>query len=144
MNELEIFAAAIAVADPGERAAFLDQECADRPELRRRLDQLLDAHFRSHAWLEKPASWLEQTGRLLEESGSGVAAESGPGVAESAGAIIAGRYTLIEPIGEGGMGSVWRAKQTEPVQRFVAVKLIKAGMDSKQVLARFEAERRAA
>ncbi|QJW95889.1 serine/threonine-protein kinase [Frigoriglobus tundricola] len=60
-----------------------------------------------------------------------------------AGAVIGGRYTLVEPVGEGGMGSVWRAKQTEPVKRFVAVKLIKAGMDSKQVLARFEAERQA-
>lgn len=56
---------------------------------------------------------------------------------------IAGRYTLVERIGEGGMGSVWRAKQNEPVKRNVAVKLIKAGMDSRQVLARFDAERRA-
>ena len=59
------------------------------------------------------------------------------------GTIIAGKYTLVEPIGEGGMGSVWRAKQTEPVKRFVAVKLIKAGMDSKSVMSRFEAERQA-
>ena len=59
------------------------------------------------------------------------------------GTVIAGKYTLVEPIGEGGMGTVWRAKQTEPVKRFVAIKLIKAGMDSKQVLARFEAERQA-
>src|SRR5262249_7326998 len=54
-----------------------------------------------------------------------------------------GRYKLLEAIGEGGMGAVWRAQQTEPVKRQVAVKLIKAGMDSKQVLARFEAERQA-
>ena len=54
-----------------------------------------------------------------------------------------GPYKLIEPIGEGGMGSVWMAEQTEPVQRLVAVKLIKAGMDSRQVIARFEAERQA-
>src|SRR5262249_24452651 len=66
-----------------------------------------------------------------------------PGKDERVGTVIAGRYTLIEVIGEGGMGSVWRAKQTEPVKRFVAVKLIKAGMDSKQVLAGFEAERQA-
>jgi serine/threonine protein kinase/tetratricopeptide (TPR) repeat protein len=62
---------------------------------------------------------------------------------QQAGMVIAGKYTLVEVIGEGGMGSVWRAKQTEPVKRFVALKLIKAGMDSKQVLARFEAERQA-
>src|SRR5262249_40318693 len=66
-----------------------------------------------------------------------------PGKDERVGTVIAGRYTLIEVIDEGGMGSVWRAKQSEPVKRFVAVKLIKAGMDSKQVLARFEAERQA-
>jgi hypothetical protein len=57
--------------------------------------------------------------------------------------LVAGKYTLVEVIGEGGMGAVWRARQTEPVKRFVAVKLIKPGMDSKQVLARFEAERQA-
>jgi serine/threonine protein kinase len=66
-----------------------------------------------------------------------------PGRDERAGAVIGGKYTLVEAIGEGGMGAVWRAKQTDPVKRFVAVKLIKAGMDSKQVLARFEGERQA-
>src|SRR6186997_1623763 len=59
------------------------------------------------------------------------------------GTVIAGRYKLLEVIGEGGMGTVWLAEQTEPVRRLVAVKLIKAGMDSKQVLPRFEAERQA-
>ena len=59
------------------------------------------------------------------------------------GTIIAGRYKLLEEIGDGGMGTVWMAEQREPVKRLVAVKLIKAGMDSKAVLARFEAERQA-
>ena len=63
--------------------------------------------------------------------------------AESLGAVIAGRYRLVEVIGEGGMGTVYMAQQTEPVKRLVAVKLIKAGMDSRQVLARFDAERQA-
>src|SRR5881409_4490848 len=58
------------------------------------------------------------------------------------GAVIA-RYKLIEQIGEGGMGTVWMAQQTEPVKRVVALKLIKAGMDSRQIIARFEAERQA-
>src|SRR5262249_48763407 len=62
---------------------------------------------------------------------------------ESAGIVIAGRYKLIEEIGEGGMGAVWLSQQTEPVKRLVALKVIKPGMDSKQVLARFEAERQA-
>src|SRR5262249_3916854 len=61
---------------------------------------------------------------------------------ERPGTVI-GPYKLIEQIGEGGMGAVWMAHQTEPVKRLVAVKLIKAGMDSRQVLARFDAERQA-
>src|SRR5262249_8535735 len=64
---------------------------------------------------------------------------SGP----KAGAVVAGRYKLLEVIGEGGMGTVWMAQQTAPVKRLVAVKLIKAGMDSRQIVARFEAERQA-
>ena len=59
------------------------------------------------------------------------------------GAVIAGRYKLLEQIGEGGMGAVWVAEQTEPVKRRVALKLIKPGMDTRQVLSRFEAERQA-
>ena len=62
---------------------------------------------------------------------------------EGVGAVVGGRYKLVEALGEGGMGTVWMAQQTEPVRRPVAVKLIKAGMDSRQVLARFEAERQA-
>ncbi|MGL4550015.1 MAG: serine/threonine-protein kinase, partial [Gemmataceae bacterium] len=69
---------------------------------------------------------------------------AGPGgAADGAGAVIAGRYTLVEPVGEGGMGTVYLARQTNPVKREVALKLIKAGMDSRAVLARFEAERQA-
>src|SRR5205823_3192126 len=70
----------------------------------------------------------------------GVEAPSPP---ESAGTLLAGRYQLLEEIGEGGMGTVWLAQQTEPLKRLVAVKLIKTGMDSKAVLARFKAERQA-
>ncbi len=61
----------------------------------------------------------------------------------SPGQVIAGRYTLLEVLGEGGMGTVYRAEQTEPVKRQVALKLIKIGMDSRAVLARFDAERQA-
>ena len=61
---------------------------------------------------------------------------------EHTGTIIAGRYKLLEEIGEGGMGTVWVAEQSQPVRRKVALKLIKPGMDSRSVLARFEAERR--
>ena len=65
------------------------------------------------------------------------------GTSESVGTIVAGRYKLLEEIGEGGMGTVWVAEQLQPVRRKVALKLIKAGMDSKAVLARFDAEKQA-
>jgi eukaryotic-like serine/threonine-protein kinase len=130
MNELDLFAAAIVITDPAARAAFLNRECAGRQDLRDRLEQLVDAHFRSNELLDSP------TGEL-----NGTAMHHSP--LESEGTVIAGRYKLLERIGEGGMGAVWAAEQTEPVRRKVALKLIKAGMDSKSVLARFEAERQA-
>src|SRR5262249_7699794 len=67
--------------------------------------------------------------------------DAGGSPAEGPGVVLAGRYQLLEAIGEGGMGTVWMAQQTEPVKRLVAVKLIKAGVDSAQGIARFEAER---
>jgi serine/threonine protein kinase/tetratricopeptide (TPR) repeat protein len=119
-----------------EREGFLTRECPD-PVLRARVMALLAANAaqspidpRSDDTAQPPPRPID-TGSYHSES------------AESAGTVIAGKYTLVEPIGEGGMGSVWRAKQTEPVKRFVAIKLIKAGMDSRQVLARFDAERQA-
>jgi len=98
--------------------------------------------------LHTPRPDVEDSDAALSAGMAAAFGASGTGSHHSAsepdaGAVIAGKYTLVESIGEGGMGSVWRAKQTEPVKRFVAVKLIKAGMDSKQVLARFEAERQA-
>lgn len=72
----------------------------------------------------------------------GTVSPSGP-MADAAGTMIGGRYKLLEKIGEGGMGTVFMAQQTIPVKRVVAVKIVKPGMDSKAVLARFEAERQA-
>ncbi|HMP03089.1 MAG TPA: serine/threonine-protein kinase [Gemmatales bacterium] len=137
MNELDLFAAAIAITDSGERAALLDRECAGQSELRGRIEQLLEAHFRSHPLLDAV------TAPTRSDAGPGVATKSYH-PSEAANAIIAGRYTLVDVVGEGGMGSVWRAKQTEPVKRFVAVKLIRVERgQSKTILARFEAERQA-
>jgi hypothetical protein len=138
MNELDLFAAAIALFDPRERAALLDRECVGRPKSRQRLDQLLAAHFQSNPLLHAPAA--EQTADHIPSGDSTTATYP---AAEAIGTIIAGRYKLLEEIGEGGMGTVWVAEQTQPVKRKVALKLIKAGMDSRQVLARFEAERQA-
>jgi serine/threonine protein kinase/tetratricopeptide (TPR) repeat protein len=123
------FAAAV-VLRPAERAAFLDRECADDTALRGRIEALLRAHDRAGHRLDLPVPGdLEQTTAYI------------PG--DPPGAVIAGRYKLLEEIGEGGMGTVWLAEQTSPVKRKVALKLIKAGMDSKSVLARFDAERQA-
>jgi hypothetical protein len=138
MNELDLFAAAIAIADPKERGALLDRECAGQPQLHQRLDELPAAHFRSNSLLDAPA-----TERTADHTPSGEPTTSAGPAAEAIGTVIAGRYKLLEEIGEGGMGTVWVAEQTQPVRRKVALKLIKAGMDSRQVLARFEAERQA-
>jgi serine/threonine protein kinase len=111
-----------------ERAAFLDAACAGQPEVRAAVEALLAAHEASADVLDRPARSASTTDYQPD---------LGPG------AIIAGRYTLVEKIGEGGMGEVWVARQTEPVKRKVALKLIKPGMDSRAVLQRFEQERQA-
>jgi WD40 repeat protein/serine/threonine protein kinase len=127
---LSIFAQAVELSSPDERAAFLTSVCGTQLELRRRLEALLRAHD-------------EAGGFLRDEPGTPdpVATISEP-IREAADTVI-GQYKLLEPIGEGGMGTVWMAQQTEPVKRLVAVKLIKPGMDSRQVITRFEAERQA-
>ncbi|MFO0811352.1 MAG: protein kinase [Gemmataceae bacterium] len=123
-----IFFAAIQKPTPGDRSAYLDDACGGDADLRGRVERLLAAQ--------------PQVGSFLEQPAEAVGTAHFPG-GDAAGTVLAGRYTLVEPIGEGGMGEVWVAKQAEPVKRKVAVKLIKAGMDSKAVLARFEAERQA-
>jgi tetratricopeptide (TPR) repeat protein len=126
MTEERLFELAVQ-ASPAERAALLDRECAGNPELRARVEALLAADAQSDVTIDSP---VNQTASFAESGGE-------------TGAVIAGRYTLVESIGEGGMGEVWVAKQSEPVKRKVALKLIKAGMDSKAVLQRFEQERQA-
>jgi serine/threonine protein kinase/tetratricopeptide (TPR) repeat protein len=141
MSEESLFHEALA-RPAAERAAFLDAACAGQPELRAAVEALLAAHEGSGSLLDRPPGELGQT--VDPESGQPlpvVTTNYHPNV--EPGLVIAGRYTLVEKIGEGGMGEVWVAKQTEPVKRKVALKLIKAGMDSKAVLARFEAERQA-
>jgi serine/threonine protein kinase/tetratricopeptide (TPR) repeat protein len=128
MDEASIFLEALKKSAPNERAAFLDQACGGNEALRHSVELLLKAHDKAGGFLAPPSS---PDGATVNQPGS-----------ETAGMVI-GPYKLIEPIGEGGMGTVWMAQQTEPVKRLVAVKLIKAGMDSKQVIARFEAERQA-
>src|SRR5208282_4708474 len=108
-----------------KRAAFLDQACGNDPEFRREMEKLVFDHFRAGQFLERPADYF-------------VATVERPS-AEQPGTLI-GPYKLIEQIGEGGFGAVFMAEQLEPVRRTVALKVIKPGMDSKQVVTRFEAE----
>jgi serine/threonine protein kinase len=130
MDEETIFHLALEKPQ-SERADFLEHACVGDFALRQRVEVLLKAH-------EHPASFMktsvaaEDYARMLEP----------PIVLTPPGTVI-GRYKLLEPIGEGGYGVVFMAEQTTPVQRKVALKIIKAGMDTRQVIARFEAERQA-
>ena len=119
---------------PEERDALLDRACAGDALLRAEVENLLeqDALAERDGFLA-PLDGDAQLGKL--------AACFQP--AHAAGTTLAGRYRLLEPLGEGGMGTVWKAEQREPVKRQVAVKLIRAGLDSKTLLVRFEAERQA-
>jgi serine/threonine protein kinase/tetratricopeptide (TPR) repeat protein len=129
-----IFFAALEKSTAEERGAYLDEACGGDAELRRRVERLLAAHPEVGSCLEPP----HLTQPEVRPPGSDPRAP-----AAEAGVVLAGRYKLLEAIGEGGMGTVWMARQAQPVKRLVAVKLIKADMDSKQVIARFEAERQA-
>ena len=138
MNEESLFLAALDRPDPADRRRFLDEACAGQTELRQRIDLLLSAFAAGQGRLEPLARDGDRTHTV---AGQVPTADFAP--RPEPGAVIAGRYKLLEKIGEGGMGEVWVAKQTEPVTRKVAVKLIKPGMDSQRVVARFEAERQA-
>jgi len=131
----EIFAAASALTDPNARLAYLDRVCAGHPRLREEVERLLAAAGRAGTFLDSPAAGITEVLREVHEAG-------GVPLAEQAGSRI-GRYRLLEPIGEGGFGVVWMAEQEEPVRRRVALKIIKPGMNTREVVARFEAERQA-
>ena len=123
MTEAEIFSAALALS-PEDRAAFLDRACGDNAALRANVEELLRLNSDTKGFMQRPA--VEIAG--LEQNVAIPGSQIGP-------------YTLVEQVGEGGFGLVFRATQAEPVQRTVAIKLLKRGMDSEAVLKRFELER---
>jgi serine/threonine protein kinase/WD40 repeat protein len=125
----EIFLAAVEKPDPAERDAYLREACGQDEELRPQVDALLGKHAQAGSFLEPPAPGPAAT---VDEPPSG----------ERSGTVI-GPYKLLQQIGEGGFGVVYMAEQDKPVHRRVALKIIKPGMDSRQVVARFEAERQA-
>jgi serine/threonine protein kinase len=122
-----VFAEALEIPSASERAAYLERACAGDEGLRRQVETLLKAHDRAGRFLEPP-DFAATADRLRPVEGPGT---------------VIGPYKLMEQIGEGGMGAVYVAEQHEPVRRKVALKIIKPGMDSRQVVARFEAERQA-
>jgi eukaryotic-like serine/threonine-protein kinase len=123
-----ILAEAVEIASPVERQAFVQKSCAGNPALREQVERLMAYHFRAGSFLERPAAIIETAAR--------------PADGEAVGSLIAA-YKLLEQIGEGGFGVVFMAEQQQPVRRKVALKVLKPGMDTKQVVARFEAERQA-
>ena len=147
-----LFLAAIERNDPADRRAFLDDEVGDDDELRDRLDALLAAYDQPPGALDRPLAAEPETTRAalpLRAASAGIRGhgptldqpkDNGPNLIDT---VIADRYKIRQEIGEGGMGTVYLAEQLRPVRRQVALKLIKPGMDSRNVLARFESERQA-
>jgi len=126
-----IFERAIAIADGQEREAWLDRACAGNAELHKQAQRLVHDHFLAGSFLDQPAIKFDVTyAQATDDVSSRIGAQIGP-------------YKLLEQIGEGGMGLVYMAEQQRPLKRLVALKIIKPGMDSRQIIARFEAERQA-
>src|SRR5580765_3572444 len=134
-HEVLVFNAAVQLS-AADRATFLETECGGDAELIRRVKLLLQAH-------EQAGAFLSDSGRRMTpaSSGEGVIASAEARI-ETSGAHVE-RYKLMQQLGAGGCGVVYMAQQEEPVRRVVALKVIKLGMDTRQVIARFEAERQA-
>ncbi|MGA2543238.1 MAG: serine/threonine-protein kinase [Verrucomicrobiota bacterium] len=144
--EEEIFEAALELTGKGEREAFLDSTCAQDPALRAKMEELLSGHIQAEKFFTECISTLKCSatgcGSLDNEESPPPAALPDSSPDEELGTCI-GHYKILAKIGEGGCGTVYRAEQEEPVRRHVALKVIKPGMDTHAVIARFEAERQA-
>jgi serine/threonine protein kinase/tetratricopeptide (TPR) repeat protein len=128
MSEEEIFYKARSICEPAERAAYLEQAFGGDAAMMASVEALLQADVGASGFMDRPPPGPDATIDVP--------------VGERPGTLI-GPYKLLQEIGEGGMGTVFMAEQTEPVRRKVALKLVRPGMDSRQIIARFEAERQA-
>ncbi len=149
MNEREIFIAAAQIGDTKLRRTFLDAICQGDLPLRYRIDKLLEAQAESDQFVERPGRLFEQlAGEMTEPDKSGIAPDE-PADARSSSSghftpgTPVGPYQIQQLLGEGGMGVVYVAKQSSPVKRQVALKILRPGDNSRNVLARFEQERHA-
>ncbi len=149
-----LFLAALDQPEGPDRMAYLDLACAGEPSLKAQVEQLLEAHDRAGVFLTSAAETTVGSEKTTASNDVAIAptavaadlhrlelASPSP-IAEGPGSRI-GPYTIIRKLGEGGMGIVFLAEQERPVRRKVALKVIKPGMDTQQVVARFEAERQA-
>jgi serine/threonine protein kinase len=144
VKQQEIFAAALEIEDEGRRLAMVDHACGGDPELRARVAELLADHARAEQFMSDCTSAIIAS---ADDPGAPGGLEAGLSdrekeVDDAVGTKI-GPYKLLQKIGEGGCGVVYMAEQEKPVRRRVALKIIKLGMDTKNVIARFEAERQA-
>lgn len=137
-NEQSLFLAALEFAEPDERDRFLDDACGGDAQLREQLAKLLAAHARSEQLFSPVSDFVNHAIASLAATADGAK----PKNADIIGSRV-GRYRIVQQLGEGGCGMVYLAEQEEPVRRQVALKIIKLGMDTKSVIARFEAERQA-
>lgn len=150
-----VFDQAHEITSPAERKAYLDQACAAAPELRQKVEALLRAYDEAGSFLEASADSLSATGPY--QTAAPTPSQSRLGAAELQADLPqphvrpreeepgtwVGPYRLVKKLGEGGMGAVYLAEQEQPIRRRVALKIIKPGLDSAQVVARFQAERQA-
>ncbi len=126
----DLFDRVLELPTDAERTALLELECGDNLDMKRELTELLQAHYRGNPILEAPTHALDLVSDPSNKQ-------------EEAEGSLVGNYKLLQKIGEGGMGVVFMAEQLRPIRRKVAVKIIREGMHSKQIMARFEAEREA-
>jgi hypothetical protein len=140
----DILGDALGIEDPQQRAAFISRACGSDFNLRHEVEELLEAELAAGKFLpDRPAAgWVQAALTGVAEMSSPAGELFAIPMTEKPGDQI-GRYTLLQKLGEGGCGVVYLAEQSKPVRRRVALKIIKLGMDTKEVVARFDAERQA-